>query len=284
MEEKLAASIERQRLLLELVSGMGVGVHVTFVSPDSARVAFGLGIPVVTMSDTPHSEAVSRLAVPLARSHLAPSFLLGGFSAFGGLTELVGFDGVFEAAWVRRFRPSLEPVEALGLEPYGYVFLRPPESKAYYYRGFGGAAEEAVYRVARHALERGLRVLVYPRYVEQKARYRGLGGVVFLEEATDTLSLEYYARLVVTGGATMATESALLGTPSMYLFPRELEVPRYVAGRGFPVFHAPPGRELEVAERLLGMETDRGEYLRRAREVFEDPVPRILALVKNLSS
>ncbi len=289
LREKLLSSIERQRRLLDLAVRQGPSVHVAFVSPDSVRVAFGLGIPVVTMSDTPHSDAVSRLTIPLARVHVAPRVVLDDFSRYSGLTRLVGFDGVFEAAWVRRFSPDRGVVRALGLGEWGYVFIRPPESKAYYYMGASGGAEEAVYRIAAEALGRGLDVLVYPRYPEQREAFSGLGGgrgrVVFLEEATDTLSLEYFSRLVVTGGATMATESALLGTPSIYLFPRRLKVPSYVAGRGFPLHHVvEPGEAVRLAVELMGADYDREGYLERARRVFEDPVPLVVGLVKDLSS
>jgi len=289
LREKLLSSIERQRRLVDLAVRERPSVHVTFVSPDSTRVAFGLGIPVVTMSDTPHSGAVSRLSIPLASVHIAPRVVLGDFSEYSGLARLVGFEGVFEAAWVRRFIPDPGVPRALGLRRWGYVLIRPPESKAYYYRGVSGGAEEAAYRVAAEALGRGLDVLVYPRYPEQREAFSRLGGgrgsVVFLEEATDALSLEYYARLVVTGGATMATESALLGTPSIYLFPRRLKVPSYVAEKGFPLHHVvDPGEAVKKAVELMGGEYERERYLERSRRVFEDPVPVILEAVKDLSS
>ncbi len=280
LEEKLSSSIRRMEGLLRLALERRPEVHVTFVSPDSTRVAFGLGIPVITMSDTPHSASVSRLSIPLARVHLAPEFLLESFSAYRGLVELVGFRGVFEMAWISRFKPSLEPLRGLGLEPFEYVFLRPPESKAYYYGGRGSGPEEAVYRIAVEALRRGYRVLLYPRYPEQRARYRALGGVVFLEKATDTLSLEYYSKLVVTGGATMATEAALMGTPSLYLFPRSVEVPSYVASLGFPVYHASPGEAVGLAVKLMESTFDREVLLGKARRELGDPVPAILDVVK----
>ena len=59
-------------------------------------------------------------------------------------------------------------------------------------------------------------------------------GVIIPEKSVDTLSLLYYARVAMTAGGTMGRESALMGTPTIYSFPLELDVSTYIAERGFP--------------------------------------------------
>ncbi|MCG3253827.1 MAG: DUF354 domain-containing protein, partial [Candidatus Heimdallarchaeota archaeon] len=46
---------------------------ISFSSPDAARVAFGLGIPLILLNDTAHSIPVARLTFSLARYLITPS-------------------------------------------------------------------------------------------------------------------------------------------------------------------------------------------------------------------
>ena len=68
--------------------------------------------------------------------------------------------------------------------------------------------------------------------------------VVIPEKSVDTLSLFAYSKAAMTGGGTMGRESALLGTPTVYSFPLELAVSKFIADKGFPLFHTPNPNEL----------------------------------------
>ncbi|MEZ0345753.1 MAG: DUF354 domain-containing protein [Infirmifilum sp.] len=275
---KLRESIARQKALLDIVSSEGPDLHVTFVSPDSTRIAFGLGIPVVTSSDSPHSDIVSRLSIPLSRVFVTPSFLMKNFEKYQGITHVVGFNGVFELAWVLREKPDEKIPLKLGLEPFNYVLVRPGEQKAYYYPDPRYALSQPL-SITRLVLERtNLDVLIYPRYPEQlrvyrKALSRWHDRVKVLEEATSFVSLEFFARLVVTGGGTMATESALLGTPSVSTYPGEIEVHSFIRRMGFPLFRTPVSQKLLL--RLLSHEPtkeERRRHIEKARRSLEDPI------------
>lgn len=280
---KLRQSIERSRRLARIALSEAPDVHVTFVSPDSSRVAFGLGIPTVAATDSPHSDAVNRLALPLSRLVVIPSFIAQELSAYAGLTTLVTFEGVFELARVLRGEgPREHHLEELGLEPLNYAVVRLGEEKAYYYPS-RRAAFEAPLQLAVHLLKTtDLSLLVYPRYPDQaRAARRALapwtGRVKFLEKPTDLLSLEFYAALVITGGGTMAVEAALLGTPAVSTYPGRLSVFEYLKSRGFPLYQPPLSRD------KLGLLARRGrqprsweQVLARLKETFQDPV-RVLA-------
>lgn len=282
LEGKLRQSLYRSRRLLEIVKSEKPDVHVTFVSPDSARVAFGLRIPVVAATDSPHSDAVSRLTLPLSRAVVVPKFLENSFSAYAKLTEIVRFEGLFELAHILRGQPREERVLELGLEPYRYVLLRPGEQKSYYYpRSERGLSDPL--NIARWILrETDLKVLVYPRYPDQKeAAKRVLGDwsqrVVLLEKPADFLSLEFYAVLVVTGGGTLATEASLLGTPALSTYPGRLEVFDYLKRMRFPLYQLP--QPIERVGSLLSRGArprDWQSVRRRLQQLFEDPV-RVIA-------
>ncbi|UNQ72891.1 DUF354 domain-containing protein [Infirmifilum sp. NZ] len=275
---KLYESVSRQRALARIVSHERPDVHVTFVSPDSTRVAFALGIKAITSSDSPHSDAVSRLAIPLSNKLVVPEFLAKSFEGYKALVEVVTFKGLFELAWLLREQPDPKVPLELGLEPFNYVVVRPGEHKAYYYPDPGRALTTPL-AVCKYVLERtDLDVVVYPRYPDQASLFRRAlrrweNRVKILDGPAHFVSLEFYARLVVSGGGTMATEAALMGTPALSTYPGELEVHEYIKTRGFPIFKAPlNSRILNFILSRGGSEAERRAYLEKTRSTMEDPV------------
>ncbi len=118
-KEKLLRGIERQLALLDVVRDFDV--HVSLTSPDAVRVAFGLGKPIIALTDTAHSYFVNKLTLPLANTVIAPlaipmsewaryipvprlirlGHLMGGFLSSCGLiglnrpaTLLIGWGGL----------------------------------------------------------------------------------------------------------------------------------------------------------------------------------------------
>ncbi len=296
LEEKLQNSLERQRELLKLVSQIKPHIHVTFVSPDSSRIAFGLKIPIVSMSDSPHSIAVSKLVIPISTVFITPDFLTKNFEPYIKLTQIHFFKGIFEIAWINRLKPDSKVPKNLGLKPFNYIVVRPPEIKSYYYpNSFRQNINNVIIKIIEQILEKtDLTVLMYSRYDDQKSYFQKTlekhsKRVTFLAQATDMPSLEFYSRLVITGGATMATEAALLGTPSICLFPKRLELTEYVSKKGFPLYHIYNLQHLKMSN-ILGLveETQSTRYkldhINKAKKTFEDPIPKIKNIVKNLST
>jgi predicted glycosyltransferase len=56
---KLRANAQRILELTRIIDELKPDMAVSFSSPEMARVAFGLGIPHICISDSPHAEAVS---------------------------------------------------------------------------------------------------------------------------------------------------------------------------------------------------------------------------------
>ncbi len=70
--DKLEASVSRESDLISFVREHAFDCSFSFISPEAARVSFGLGIPHYICSDSPHSWAPSRLAVPLSTFLFSP--------------------------------------------------------------------------------------------------------------------------------------------------------------------------------------------------------------------
>ncbi len=264
--------------LAEVARGFKPEVLVAYPNPAASRVAYGVGARYVALTDSPHASIPSRLSLPLAdyvvfsscipegevRRYVTPS------------TALAQFRGVDEVGWLKRLEPDEGYLRSLGLKPWGYVVLRPAEELATYYRGLKLPRSEEVLSIL---LDLGYEVVLLPRYSHHRDLARR-EGVVVVEGGFSGPSLTYYARLVVTGGASMAREAALVGTPAITYTPLDLHVNRCVTDWGFPLFRATDLSELRrLAEELVDLgQVERRGYLERAREL-EDPVTVVKGIV-----
>ena len=66
LEGKLLYSCYRTTKLAQMINKKEIDLLVSFSSVEAARVAFGLSIPHLCISDSTHAEAVSRLTIPLS--------------------------------------------------------------------------------------------------------------------------------------------------------------------------------------------------------------------------
>ena len=278
---KLLADAERIAALAELVSASGVQALVSYPNPSAARVAFGLGLPYVALNDTPHADAANRLSLPLCSFLVASEALEGKLERYlAPGAKTLYYKGVDEVLWVRAFEPAGSSLRELGLEAKGYVVVRPEEFKAAYYSWAGWGWLELCEKLRK----KGIRVVVLPRYEEQRAAAEKAGFAV-PRSCVDGLDLAYHALAVVTGGGTMAREAALLGTPSYYTFPLELEVSGYVERLGFPLKRW-SGDAGELADEIASLEE--GVLLKmaeKAKEVLkrlEAPDSRVLEALRAL--
>lgn len=155
--------------------------------------------------------------------------------------------------------------------------LRCEESKSAYFRKLfpefdpgGTIVEDIVGKLREHNLD--LDIVAFPRYPEQLDILKKLD-VVVPDVSVDTLSLLHKARVTMTGGGTMGREAAMLGTPTIYTFPWELAVSKFVSDHGFPLIHYPdhptaPSKIIELTKMPRMQEEKRRDVL----EKIETPI------------
>jgi predicted glycosyltransferase len=261
----------RAARLAEVVRGFKPEVLVAYPNPAASRVAYGIGARYVALTDSPHATIPSRLSLPLADyvvfSSCIPEGEVGRYVTQS--TKLIQYRGVDEVGWLKRLEPDEGYVRSLGLSPWRYVVFRPAEELATYYRELRIPRSEEVLSVL---LDLGYEVVLLPRYSHHLDLARR-GGVVVVGGGFSGPSLTYYARLVVTGGASIAREAALVGTPAITYTPLDLHVNRCVMDWGFPLYRATDLAELRklTAELASLNRVERSEYLSRTRKL-EDPV------------
>ena len=278
---KLVADVKRMEKLVELVEDEDIDVLIAYPNPSASRVAYGLRIPYIALTDSPHSVIASRLSLPLASyvvfSMCIPRSTIEVYTHPS--TVLVQYNGFDELEWIKREKPRREVVEELGLREKEYVVVRLEERYAAYYpRSKGLQLSKLVERLSRYT-----RVVALPRYNEQWRELEELRNVIVLQEPVHGISLEYYAVAVVTGGGTMAREAALLGVPGINLFPGKLYVDECVRRLGLPLFKA---YSIDDAEKLLvEILRDPDKYRVDAEKLvcgLEKPSDKILLLLKEI--
>ncbi|MDG6929530.1 MAG: DUF354 domain-containing protein [Nitrososphaerota archaeon] len=276
-ERKLEASLKRSADLLRVVLERRPALALSFGSPEAARVASGLGTPHWCVNDSPHSEWVGRLTVPLSELVFCPWVVpASAWSVYGLKRKRVRqYRALDPAAWLkdRGWWPPATDFERLSA---GAILFRPPETQASYLRG---RAAEGV-ELARTLSERfpESRLIVLPRYAEQEEEYADAPGVTVAGEPFFGPNMLRDCRLLVGGGGTMNAEAALLGVPAVSSYPGDpTYVDKYLVSRGLLHRGRGPADILRLALRLLT--EDAGAKGERELELMDDPAEFVAAAV-----
>ncbi len=236
--EKLVAYATRAQKLVDELHNKEIRALISLSSPSAIRVAFGLGIPSITLNDTPHAFHVGRLTLPLSTKVIAPIAVPKKELVKLGAEEnrILQYDGVDEVAWVKFHEPNQQVLKEIGLEEgEPFIVFRPPEEKAAY---LSSLRSMNLVNLMKFVVSKGVKVVLFPRYFDQRKAAERLEGVIIPKRALDTLSLYSYSSLIITGGGTMAREGSMLGIPSISLFPLDypLYVNDYLEKKGFPIY------------------------------------------------
>lgn len=282
--EKLVKEIERIQKLIDVV-GKEFDLAIAYPNPVAARIAFGLSKSYIALTDSPHSEIVSRLSLPLADyvvfSNCIPIEAIESY-IYKRKTKLIQFNGIDEVEWLKDTSPDFSYVKSLGLEPYSYAVVRPPEIKASYYNYSGMI--EVFEKLIKKLIDSRLKIIYLPRYKDDViARCADNNKIIVpsIDKGVVGYKLIYYASVVITGGGTLAREAALLGTPGISLFPTDLYVDKCIQNKMFPLSKC---RNLEECLLLIDAYLkDPEKYKNHALSLlkeFEKPSDVVLEIVK----
>jgi len=235
---RLKEGTRRQLSLCKVFEKNPPDVAISHGSVDQCRVAFGLGIPMVSTVDTPYAEAVHRLTLPLTdyiiASKAIPRKILQTYNVKG---EIIGFDGVDEVAWIKNFEPKIQYEFGKPL-----IVVRQFEEKAVYTK------KKIDLPALAKKLTRLGRVVFLSRY-----SHKAIKDLIVPKKFVDSASLVAQADLFVGAGGTITREAALQGTPAIIaeIFPSQ-HVNDFLVEKGFPIFKAKSSDVLRLAEKFLG--------------------------------
>ncbi len=134
--------------------------------------------------------------------------------------NILKYDGFKELAYLHPnyFKPDKKALEQYGLTPYNYVFVREVSGISLNYKNF---QHEDLSRIIQHLKELGLKLVLSLEDRTQVGKYSD--DVILLKEPiNDIHSLLYFASFTISSGDSMARESCLVGTPSIYTGGRDM--------------------------------------------------------------
>ena len=256
--DKLVASSERVSGLAKIVSGFRPDIAVHKYSVEGARVALGLNIPYLAVADNEIAYFQNLLTLPFAKTIVLPK-AIQKIDGIGSKDEsVIRFDGVCEVAHVDGFAPDEGVIERTGIDPEEpLVVFREAAMQAAYNHG------DLYIDKLLPLLKEDTQLVVVPREGQVVP-----AGVKVANEV-DTLSLLYYADVVISGGGTMTREAALMGTRAISLFPERLAVDEYLASKGLL-------EHLEVAD-IGGLEIKKQKKKKVPK--MENPIDRIVEVL-----
>ena len=187
-------------------------------------VAKLMGIPAVLFHDDYEYQFMfnmcnrfaTRFYIPDSiRTKLPPSFQN---QKDGKDAKIHFYNGFKETAYLKDFQPDPSCLERHNLVGKPFVFCRDIDSISLNYDDFQSIDLAPAFQKLK---DLGYTILYYPE--KDHDRYdnlcrKMLGGI------PDIMSLQYYASLTISSGDTIARESALVGTPVIYVGGRQMAV------------------------------------------------------------
>ena len=281
VKEKLIASSKRILELTEFIADQDVDLAIFKHSVEAPRVAYGLQIPSICVMDNEHGIAQNKLMLPLSTKVIAPKCIPADTIMQFGVQKknLIQFNGICELAHIRDFTPDPDVLTALGLDRNKrIVVMRPEPAKANYFNG------DRKKTIIKKILENNTfdQCVVFPRFDEQK-KVLTFPHTVIPEKAVDTLSLMYYADLVISAGGSMNREAVCCGTPAISTYPEKLlSVTTYLMELGLKKHSVNIPEIFTLAKTLMSDE----HYKKRAQHILsqmEDPTDILLREIRRVA-
>lgn len=247
------------RIEPDVMLGMG--------EPGVAHVSTLVGCPGLVFTDTEHAWLQNVLAFPLADRICTPTAYRDDVG-----DRQVRYDGYHELAYLHpdRFEPDPDVLETVGFgEGDSFAILRLNAWRAAHDVGDGGLDD--IRDVVERVESTGTDVVVTsePDLPPDLARYEY---DVSIDRMHDLL---YYADLLVGESATMAAESAVLGTPAVFISSSRRGYTDELGDRYGLVFtFSGADRQEAGVERAVSIlnESDDGTWRQRRERVLEDKI------------
>lgn len=280
-EEKLKASTHRIDRLTDIVSKFSPDLVVSFCSPEAARVAFGLGIKHVVFSDSPHAEAVMRLALPFVQKLLIPwiipkeEFVRYGISK----NDIIQYRAIDAAAIVKN-KSTIKPVN-VGKQRKTIV-IRLEESAAAYVLGKTSISNKIIYQFGKESGK--YNIIVLARYKPQIDKLKKEFGnkIKIMSKVVDGKSLLSVTDLFIGSGGTMTAEAALMGIPTISYDAVPNYVEKYLVKIGLVRRETSSKNILQVAKRVLEKNSTNKEKAKKVLDSMEDPFLKLMSVIRTL--
>ncbi len=279
-EGKLHSSIQRMNSLLEEVMKFSPDLTVSFCSPEAARISYGMGIKHVAFSDSPHAEAVMRLAVPLVQKLLIPWVIpKNEFTRYGiSKKDIIHYKAI-DASVIVKERSRIQSITIDKTRKT--IVIRPEESEAAYILGKTGS-DNVIYEVSKQ--NDLYNIMVLTRYAMQKKRLEEKFGkkVIIMDKVVDGKSLLSTTDLFIGSGGTMTAEAALMGIPTISYDAVPNYIEKYLVRVGLVKREINPKRILALIKKMVNSNRTNKQRAKIVLGAMEDPYLKLLQIINRI--
>ena len=279
---KLLASLDRSKLLTKKIEKNGPDLLISFCSPEASRVAFGLGIPHIAFSDSPHANAVMRLALPYATKLLTPWIIpKKDFEGFGiDYKNIINYRTIDAAVIIKNYKKNKQKKSNLRK----MILIRPEESEAAYI-----TKKSKTVKIIKKVIEKfpDEQKIVLSRYKEQTIKLKKIFGasICLLSKPVSGKELLNNVDCFIGSGGTMTAESGLLGIPTVSFNAIPNRIEDFLVKKRIIVRSENPDRiSREIYQSLNNPQIikKRKENARKLVMSFEDPYQILLKTIRTL--
>ena len=279
--DKLLASLKRSKLLTEKIEKNKPDLLISFCSPEASRVAFGLGIPHISFSDSPHATAVMKLSLPYVTKLLTPWIIpKKDFQRFGiNFRDIIQYRAIDAGVIIKNYKKMRQKKSNTKI-----ILIRPEESEAAYIN-----KESKTTKIIEEIVKKfpNEKKIVLSRYKDQSNDLKKIFGknVCILSKPVNGKNLLSNVDCFVGSGGTMTAEAGLLGIPtiSMNAVPNRIE--DYLVKSKTIIRSENPNRiSKEIFQSLNNTHIikKRKQNARNLVTSFEDPYQVLLKTIRTL--
>ena len=279
---KLLASLERSKLLTKRIERSDPDLLVSFCSPEASRVAFGLGIPHIAFSDSPHAKAVMKLSLPYATKLLTPWIIpKRDFAEFGiDDRNIIKYRAIDAAVIIKNYKKSKQKKS----NAKKIILIRPEETEAAYI-----TKKSKTVKIIKKIVEKfpDEQKIVLSRYKDQSCNLKKIFGasIFLLSKPVNGKELLSKADCFVGSGGTMTAESGLLGIPTISLNAIPNRIEDYLVKKKIIVRSDNPdkiSKEIFQSINNAQISSKRKKNAKKLVATFEDPYQVLLKTIRTL--
>jgi len=282
--DKLKASNNRTKLLMEKIQKFSPNLVISFCSPEASRVAFGLGIKHIAFSDSPHANAVMKLSLPLVQKLMTPWIIpKKEFTKFGiSEKNIIHYKAIDASIIIKRQIINNPPKISRNKK---IILVRIEETEAAY----ASKNRSKFVIILKDIIKKcpDARILVLSRYKWQNDFLKQNFGnkIKIMKNLVDGKAVLLEADVFVGSGGTMTAESALLGIPTISYSAIPNIVENFLAKKKLLIKSTKPEIIAKSTLRLLNLSNiERKKIKKRAKKIqksMEDPYSKLISTIKS---
>jgi len=290
LEGKLSSSIERMNKLKNRVFEEKPDIVISSGSIEASRIAYGLSIPHICISDSPHSP-IYPLSLPISKILFTPWIIPKKEWIIHGIKKekIHYYKALDPIAWLIDFSPNKSVLKNIGInhdEPY--ILVRPPEVFASYLLNINHPYFLLFYLLKKlPKIFPDFKIVIMNRYLNQAKFFKNLGkNFILLNKVIEGTSLIFYSSLVISGGGTITQEAALLGIPTISIYPGKLPIVIDFLKKKKLIYHFYSKKDIEYIYEIsnkINIIKDKQKLLSKSLwKKMEDPITRIFNKINEL--